>query len=182
VADDVIGRLHNGDSALVGIFNGGGGTDKPNHIINVGKNAQGEVYVYNPDNTPNYLTGHAATEHLRSHIGSGCVTQPIPTGRVARSPSDLRRLPSGNGHDAEPGRHTTGCALSSSNGVANQEMWQDRAARAAASDAPPARHRKRLQGPDELNQRVGLRRAGSIRTTRRSSLRHRFSFLPGSAI
>jgi hypothetical protein len=74
VANDVVGRLQPGDTALVGIFNpapGGGGTDQPNHIITVGKNAQGQMYLYDPANSPNYMTGRDAENHLRSHIGIG---------------------------------------------------------------------------------------------------------------
>lgn len=71
-ARQLTNSLQNGQSALVGVFNGTtpGRTDKPNHFIEVGRNAQGQLYVYDPLRQPrNYLTGTEAERHLQSHIG-----------------------------------------------------------------------------------------------------------------
>ena len=69
VANDVLKGIKPGESALVGVFNGGGGTDQPNHILTVGKNKSGQTYVYDPGNEPHYMTGKAAEKHLQSMIG-----------------------------------------------------------------------------------------------------------------
>jgi hypothetical protein len=69
VAADTWNRLQPGDTAMVGVFNGANGPDRPNHFISVGRNAQGQPYLYDPANSPNYMTGRAAEDHLRGHVG-----------------------------------------------------------------------------------------------------------------
>ncbi|MGF1529465.1 MAG: hypothetical protein ACFCBW_22180 [Candidatus Competibacterales bacterium] len=68
-ANEVTEGIGNGQSALVGVFNGTG-TDRPNHFVEVGRNEAGELYLYDPLGEPrNFLTGQAAEDHLARHIG-----------------------------------------------------------------------------------------------------------------
>lgn len=67
VADAAFDEVVDGQSALVGVFNGTG-TDQPNHIVTIGRTAEGDPYCYDPAATPAYFTGQDAVDHLASKV------------------------------------------------------------------------------------------------------------------
>ncbi|MGF1529466.1 MAG: hypothetical protein ACFCBW_22185 [Candidatus Competibacterales bacterium] len=86
-AQAVLATIDNGDSALVNVFNGPPGeTNTPNHYLEVGRDPDGVVYVYDRmGGDSNFITGQAAEDYLADRIGIGstssdnppCPAQPI---------------------------------------------------------------------------------------------------------
>jgi hypothetical protein len=69
VADQVWKQLGPGESGTACVYNGPQATGQPNHYVTVGKDKSGQPFVYDPANTPDYLTGKAAQDLLAKKVG-----------------------------------------------------------------------------------------------------------------
>jgi hypothetical protein len=69
-ADNAFAKLDKGDTATVRVFNGPPDQiGKPNHYVTIGKDKNGQPYVYDPMGKPDYISGQAAKSYLASKAG-----------------------------------------------------------------------------------------------------------------